>query len=154
MAGLIIESKSRYMALCFYIPKKDSSLQLVQDYRKLNQVTIKDKIPLSLIKEVINKLKEAKYFNKLDLIWRYNNVWIKEGDKWKVAFLMSKGLFKSQVMYFGLCNLLETFQRMMNSIFWELLHEGVLANYMDYFVILAKTMKELKEQTTRFLKIA
>ena len=154
MAGLIIESKSRYVALCFYIPKKDSSLQLVQDYRKLNQVTIKDKIPLSLIKEVINKLKEAKYFNKLNLIWGYNNVWIKEGDKWKVAFLMSKGLFKSQVMYFGLCNLLETFQRMMNSIFWELLHEGVLANYMDYFVILAKTMKELKEQTTRFLKIA
>ena len=154
MAGLIIESKLRYMALCFYIPKKDSSLQLVQDYRKLNQVTIKDKIPLSLIKEVINKLKEAKYFNKLDLIWRYNNVWIKEGDKWKVAFLMSKGLFKSQVIYFGLCNLLETFQRIMNSIFWKLLHEGVLANYMDYFVILAKTMKELKEQTTRFLKIA
>ena len=46
-AGLIVESKSRYVALCFYILKKDSSLQLVQDYRKLNQVTIKDKTPLS-----------------------------------------------------------------------------------------------------------
>jgi len=73
-AGLIVESKSRYIALCFYIPKKDSSLWLVQDYRKLNQVTIKDKIPLSLIGEVIDKLKEARYFNKLDLIWGYNNV--------------------------------------------------------------------------------
>ena len=41
----------------------------------------------------------------------------------------------------------------MNSIFWELLHEGVLANYMDNFVILAKTMKELKERTIQFLKI-
>ena len=66
--GLIVESKSRYAALYFYIPKKDRSLQLVQDYRKLNQVTIKDKIPLLLIGEVIDKLKEAKYFNKLDLI--------------------------------------------------------------------------------------
>jgi len=47
---------------------------LVQDYRKLNQVTIKDKTPLSLIEEVINKLKETRYFNKLDLIWRYNNI--------------------------------------------------------------------------------
>jgi len=47
---------------------------LVQDYRKLNQVMIKDKIPLPLIGEVINKLKEVKYFNKLDLIWEYNNV--------------------------------------------------------------------------------
>ena len=53
---LIVESKSRYATLCFYIPKKDESLQLVQDYRKLNQVTIKDKILLPLIGEVINKL--------------------------------------------------------------------------------------------------
>ena len=66
--GLIMESKSRYAVLCFYIPKKDSSLQLVQDYRKLNQVMIKDKMLLPLIGEVIDKLKKAKYFNKLDLI--------------------------------------------------------------------------------------
>ena len=152
--GLIVESKSRYAASCFYIPKKDGSLRLVQDYRKLNQVTIKDKMPLPLIGEVIDKLKEVKYFNKLDLIWGYNNVRIKEGDEWKAAFLTNKGLFEPRVMYFGLCNLPGTFQRMMNSIFRELLHEGVLANYMDDFVIPAKTMKELEKRTIRFLKIA
>ena len=80
-AGLIVKSKLRYIAPCFYIPKKDSLLQLVQDYKKLNQVTIKNKMSLPLIREVINKLKEAKYFNKLNLIWRYNNVQIKEGNK-------------------------------------------------------------------------
>ena len=69
-----MESKSRYAAPCFYILKKDGSLQLVQDYRKLNQVMIKDKIPPPLIGEVIDKLKEAKYFNKLNLIWGYNNI--------------------------------------------------------------------------------
>ena len=79
--GLIVESKSRYAVPYFYIPKKDGSLRLVQDYKKLNQITLKDKTPLSLIGEVINKLKEAKYFNKLDLIWGYNNVQIREGDK-------------------------------------------------------------------------
>jgi len=42
---------------------------------------------------------------------------------------------------------------MINSIFQELLHEGVLANYMDDFVIPAKTMKKLEERTVRFLKI-
>jgi len=67
-AGLIVESKSRYVVPCFYIPKKDGLLQLVQDYRKLNQVTIKDKMPLPLIREVIDKLKETRYFNKLDII--------------------------------------------------------------------------------------
>jgi len=143
--GLIVESKSRYIAPCFYIQKKNSSLWLVQDYRKLNQVTIKNKMPLPLIGEVINKLKEAKYFNKLDLIWGYNNVQIREGDEWKAAFLTNKGLFEPQVMYFGLCNLPGTFQRMMNSIFWELLHEEILANYMDDFVIPARTMEELEK---------
>ena len=115
--GLIVKSKSRYAAPCFYIPKKDSLLQLIQDYKKLNQVMIKDKMSILLIREVIDKLKEAKYFNKLDLIWGYNNVQIKENNEWKAAFLTNKELFKPQVMYFGLCNLPETFQRMMNSIF-------------------------------------
>jgi len=111
-------------------------------------------MPLPLIGEVIDKLKEAKFFNKLDLIWGYNNIQIKEGDEWKATFLMNKGLFESQVIYFGLCNSPEIFQRMMNSIFRELLHEGVLANYMDNFVILVKTKKELEEKTIQFLKIA
>jgi len=56
-------------------------------------------------------------------------------------------------MYFGLCNSSEIFQRMMNSIFWELLYEEVLANYIDNFVIPAKTMKELEEWKICFLKI-
>ena len=56
-------------------------------------------------------------------------------------------------MYFGLCNSLGTFQRMINSIFRELLYKGALANYMDDFVILAKMMEELEERTIRFLKI-
>ena len=115
---------------------------------------IKDKISLLLIREVINKLKKAKYFNKLDLIWRYNNVQIKEEDEWKAVFLTNKGSFELQVMYFGLCNSLGIFQRMMNSIFRKLLHREVLANYMDDFIILAKTMEELEERTIRFLKIA
>ena len=99
-AGLIVESKSRYAIPYFYIPKKDRSLWLVQDYRKLNQVTIKDKILLPLIGKVINKLY---------LIWGYNNIQIKERDKWKTAFLTNKGLFEPQVMYFRLCNSPGTF---------------------------------------------
>jgi len=74
-------------------------------------------MPLPLINEVIDKLKDAKYFNKLDLIWGYNNIWIKEGNEWKVAFLTNKGLFKPKVMYFGLCNSPGAFQWMMKSIF-------------------------------------
>ena len=60
------------------------------------------------------QVERGQYFNKLDLIWGYNNIQIKEG---KAAFLTNKGLFEPQVMYFGLCNLPGTFQRMMNNIF-------------------------------------
>jgi len=151
-ADLIMKSKSRYIAPYFYILKKDRSL--VQDYQKLNQFMIKDKMSLPLIGEVFDKLKETQYFNKLDLIWRYNNVQIKKGDKWKAVFLTNKSLFEPQVMYFGLCNSPKTFQQMINSIFQELLHEDVLENYMDYFVILTKTIVELEEQIIYFLKIA
>ncbi len=83
-AELIVESKSQYAASCFYIPKKDGLLQLVQDYRKLNQVTIKDKIPLPLIGKVIDKLKEAKIFQQnLTLSGGITTYKIKEGDEQK-----------------------------------------------------------------------
>ena len=98
---------SRYIVSYFYIPKKDKSLQLVQDYQKLNQYMIKNKTLLPLIREVIDKLKEAKYFNKLNLIWDYNNIQIKEEDKWKIASLINEELFKPKFMYFRLYNLPE-----------------------------------------------
>ena len=72
----------------------------------------------------------------------------------KDSLLINKGLFEPQVMYFELYNLPGTFQQMMNSIFQELLHEGILANYIDDFVILAKTIDKLEEQIIHFLKIA
>ena len=103
---------------------------------------IKNKTLLPLIGEVIDKLKNVKYFNKLDLIYGYNNVQIKESNEWKVAFLTNKKQFKLKLMYFGLYSLLEAFQWIMNSVFQEPLHEEVLANYIDNFVILAKTKKK------------
>jgi len=57
-----------------------------------------------LIQELVDKVKGTKYFTKLDICWEYNNVRIKEGDKWKAAFRTNRGLFKPLVMYFGLCN--------------------------------------------------
>ena len=70
---------------------------------------IKNKTLLLLIGEVIDKLKEAKYFNKLDLIRRYNNIQIKKGNEWNIEFLTNKELFELKVMYFSLCNPSEIF---------------------------------------------
>ena len=49
-------------------------------------MTIKNRYPLPLIKELAYHLKGSKIFMKLDIGWGYNNIQIKEGDEWKVAF--------------------------------------------------------------------
>src|SRR5882724_501306 len=87
----ICPSKSPMASPVFFIKKKDSSLCLVQDYQKLNAVTMKNTYPLPLIPNILNKVSEAKakYFTKLGVHWGYNNIWIKEGDEWKAAFWMN-----------------------------------------------------------------
>ena len=82
---------------------------MVQDYRYLNEWTIKNNNPLSLISDVLENIRIKKIFIKIDLRWEYNNVRIKEGDKWKIVFTTLKGLFELLVMFFGLTNLLATF---------------------------------------------
>jgi len=65
----------------FFIKKKDGSLQLVQDYRALNSITVKNKYPFPLISELISQLRGAKYFTKLDVHWGFNNIHIKPRDE-------------------------------------------------------------------------
>jgi hypothetical protein len=85
-SGRIRPSKSPMAAPVFIIKKKDGFLQLVQDYRALNSKMIKNVYPLLLISDLINRLWGARYFTKLDVCWRYNNVRIKEGNEWKAVF--------------------------------------------------------------------
>jgi len=73
--------KSPVAAPVFFIKKKDGSLWLVQDYRALNAVTVKNRYPLPLISELVSQLRGAKYFTKLDVRWEFNNVRIKPGDE-------------------------------------------------------------------------
>ena len=84
--GRIRPSKSPMAAPVFFIKKKDGLLRLVQDYRALNSMTVKNKYPLPLISELVSQLCGAKYFTKLDVCWGFNNVCIKPRDEWKAAF--------------------------------------------------------------------
>ena len=102
-----------------------------QDYRKLNARTIKNTHPLPLISKLLDKLKGAKYFTKIDLWARYNNIHIKDGDQWKAAFKTSRGLFEPIVMFFGMYNSPATFQKMMDKILANQIREGHLIIHMD-----------------------
>jgi hypothetical protein len=84
--GYIIPSKSPMLSPVFFVKKKDGKLHLIQDYQKLNDISIKNRYPLLLALDIINQLCGACYFTKINVCWGYNNVRIKEGDEWKAAF--------------------------------------------------------------------
>jgi len=151
--GRIHPSKSPMASPVFFIKKKDGTLWLVQDYRALNSMTVKNKYPLPLISKLINKLRGARYFTKLDVRWGFNNVWMKEGDEQNAAFRTNQGLFKLLVMFFGLCNSLATFQTMMDDIFDDLITEGVVVVYLDNILIFMETLKEHRRVTRRVMEL-
>lgn len=137
-SGRIQPSKSPMASPVFFMKKKDGSLCLIQDYRALNAMTVKNKYPLPLIPELIRQLHGAHYFTKLDIRWGYNNICVHPGDEWKAAFHTNRGLFEPLVMFFGLTNSPVTFQMMMNDIFRDLIMKGVVVVYMDDILIFTR----------------
>ena len=128
-------SKSPQMALVFFVEKKDGKKRMVQDYRYLNEWMIKNNYPLPLISDVLENIGTKKLFTKMDLRWGYNNVRIKEGDKWKAAFTMLEGSFEPTVMFFRLTNSLATFQAMMNELLRDLINTGKVVVFIDVVIV-------------------
>ena len=89
---------------------------MLQDYWYSSEWTMKNNYSLPLISDILENIGMKKIFTKIDLRWGYNNVTIKEGDKWKVAFTTLEGSFEPTVMFFRLTNFPATFQTMMNEL--------------------------------------
>lgn len=149
--GKIRPSKSSVASPCFYVKKADGGLRLVTDYRKINEITKSDKFPLPLRGDLIEKLKDAKIFTKLDLRWGFNNIRIKEGDEWKTAFRTKNGLYEYTVMPFGLKNAPAVFQRFMNDILRDLLDVYVVV-YLDDILIYSKNREDHEKHVKEVLK--
>ncbi|QRW18560.1 Retrotransposable element Tf2 protein [Rhizoctonia solani] len=120
-----------------FVPKKDGSHRLVVNYHCLNNRTKKNVYPLPCPDDLMAQLHGAKVFTKLDLQWGYNNMQVKEGDKWKTAFQTKYGLYESLVMTFGLTNAPASFQHFMNNLFKDLLDVCVII-YLDDILIYSK----------------
>jgi len=88
----------------------------------------------------------------MDLRWGYNNVWIKEGDEWKAAFMTSKGSFKPTVMFFGLTNSPATFQVMMNELLRDLVNTGKVTAFIDNVIVGMETEKGHDEIVAEIIK--
>jgi len=150
--GFIQPSKSPAGAPVFFVKKKDNSLRPVIDYRNLNSITIKNRYPLPLISELLNRLGKAKIFTKIDLRGAYNLVRIKPGDEWKTAFRCRYGHFEYLVMPFGLTNAPAFFQHLMNDVFREHLDHFVII-YLDDILIYSDSLEDHTEHVKLVLSI-
>src|SRR5260221_4048439 len=134
--------KSPIGAPVFFVKKKEGSLHLVQDYQKLNKITIKNSYPLPLVSDVLTRLHDTEWFTTLDLHRGFNNICLKEGDEWKAAFFMNQGLFEPLVMFFRLCNSPATFQTMMNDILCPFIDCNEAICYMDDILIYSSSLMD------------
>jgi len=139
--GYTQPSKLSQTSLVHFVAKKDGTWRMVQDYRHVNQWMIKNGYPLPLIADILDGVGKRKVFTKLDLRWGYNNIRIKEGNKWKAAFTTYIGAYKPTVMYFGLMNSPATFQTIMNDLCRDLINQGDTATFIDD-ILVATDMEE------------
>ena len=113
---------------------------------------IKNGYHLPLIADILDGVGKRKVFTKLDLRWGYNNVRIKEGDKWKAAFTTHIGAYEPTVMYFGLTNFSTTFQTMINNLFRDLINQGDMATFINDILVATDTEEGHDELVEEVLK--
>jgi hypothetical protein len=139
--GFIRESKSPAGYPLLFVEKKNGKLRPCIDYRKLNDITIKDRHPLPNITELRDRLSHAKIFTAMDLRGAYNLIRMKEGEEWKTAFRTRYGHYEYLVMPFGLTNAPATCQRLMNNVLRAHLDKFVIV-YLDDILIYSSDPKE------------
>jgi transposase InsO family protein len=139
--GFIRESKSPAGAPILFAPKKDGSLRLCVDYRGLNAITVKNRYPLPLITEIMDRVTGAKYFSKIDLKDAYYRLRIKAGDEWKTAFRTRYGHYEFLVVPMGLTNAPATFQAYINKALRGLVDDFCIV-YLDDILVFSRTRDE------------
>lgn len=139
---VIQPSTSPWASGIVMVQKKDGSKRFCVDYRKLNDVTLKDAYPLPRIDASLDQLSGAQWFSCLDLNSGYWQVEVDEQDRQKTAFTSRQGLFEFKVMPFGLCNAPATFERLMETVLAGL-HWKICLIYLDDVIVTGKTFEDM-----------
>ncbi|GJP46801.1 hypothetical protein CLOM_g6051 [Closterium sp. NIES-68] len=139
--GSIRPSTSPYAAPILFTPKKDGGFRMCIDYRALNRSTIKSRYTIPRADELLDQLRGAKFFSKIDLRGGYHQIRVAAKDCHKTAFRTRYGSYEYLVMPFGLTNAPLTVQMTMNGIFRELLDKYVII-YLDDILIYSRSREQ------------
>ena len=132
---------SPWGAPVLFVKKKDGTLRMCIDYRKINKVTLKNKYPLPRNEDLFDQLKGAGVFSKIDLRSGYYQLRVKEGDVPKTAFRTRYGHYEFLVMPFGLTNALAAFMDLMNRVFRPYVDQFVVV-FIDDILVYSKDAQE------------
>ncbi len=150
--GFINPSNSSVASPVLFVKKKDGSLRLCVDFRKVNALSHPNRYPLPLIGEMLKDVRGAKFFTKLDLRGAYNLIRMHPDSEYLTAFRTKFGLYEYKVMPFGLQNAPATFQQYMNEQFRTLIGKCVLI-YLDDILIYSPNHKQHVKDCTDVLNI-
>lgn len=149
--GFIRASRSPAASPVLFVRKPGGGLRFCVDYRALNALTVKNRYPIPLIRETLDRLCKAQYYTKLDIIAAFNRLRIAKGDEWKTAFRTRYGLFEYLVMPFGLTNGPASFQHYVNDALREYLDIFCTA-YLDDILIYSNSLSEHKRHVRQILQ--
>ncbi|CAI7772871.1 unnamed protein product [Closterium sp. NIES-53] len=144
-------SSSRFAAPILFTPKKDGGFRMCIDYRALNRVTVKSRYPIPHGNELIDQLRTARVFSKIDLRGGYHQIRVEPSDCAKTAFRTRYGSFEYIVMPFGLTNAPATFQMTMNEVFRPLLDKCVIFYLDDILVYSRDKLQHLADLEAVFM---
>ncbi|UYV69805.1 hypothetical protein LAZ67_7000807, partial [Cordylochernes scorpioides] len=149
--GIVTEIRSPYASPVLLVRRKTGDHRLVVDYRRLNIQTVKDKFPLPRIDDLLEGLRNAKFFTTLDLAHGYLQIPLTDKAKLKTAFITPDDTGQFERMIFGLANAPAEFQRLMHTVLGPLLNKKAFC-YLDDVIIPAKDWREMIERLREVLE--